>query len=67
METGATPIQWVIAQRRINFLKHILGKDKDELVFKVFQAQKDTPTSGDFIQLVEKDIINLISDIPRHS
>ena len=59
LETGATPIQWVIAQRRINFLKHILGKDKDELVFKVFQAQKDTPTSGDFIQLVEKDMINL--------
>ena len=59
LETGATPIQWVIPQRRIHFLKHILGKDKDELVLKVFQAQKDTPTSGDFIQLVEKDMINL--------
>ena len=28
-------------------------------MFKVFQAQKETPTSGDFVQLVEKDMKDL--------
>ena len=59
LETGATPIKWIIAQRRINYLKHILDRDKDELLSKVFQAQKEKPTSGDFVQLVEKDMEDL--------
>ena len=40
LETGATPVKWILAQRRINFLKHILDKEKNELLYKVFQAQK---------------------------
>ena len=58
-ETGATPVKWILAQRRINYLKHILDRDKDELIFKIFQAQKETPKSGDFVQLVEKDMKDL--------
>ena len=29
LETGAIPIRWIIAQRRINFFKHILEKDEN--------------------------------------
>ena len=43
----------------INFLKPILDKEKDELMYKVFQAQKETPTSGDFVKLVKKDMQDL--------
>ena len=48
--TGAVPIKWILAQRRINFLKCILSKDRTELVRKVFEAQMQDPTPGDFIK-----------------
>ena len=54
LEKGAVPIKWILAQRRINFLKCILSKDSTELVRIVFEAQKQDPTPGDFIKLVEK-------------
>ena len=41
-------------QRRINFLKHIISKDKNELVKKVYVAQKEAPNNGDFVKLAEK-------------
>ena len=56
LETGAVSIKWIIAQRRIIFLKCILEKESNELVSKVFQAQKEKPTSGDFVKLVEQDM-----------
>ena len=55
LETGATLIRWVIKQRRINFLKHIISKDNDELVKNVYVAQKEDPNIGDFVKLVKKD------------
>ena len=59
LETGAVSIKWIIAQRRINFLKCILEKDSDELLLKVFKAQNEKPTTGDFVKLVEQDMSNL--------
>ena len=46
-------------QRRINFLKFILSKENTELVKRVLEAQKQDPTPGDFIKLVEKDMLDL--------
>ena len=59
LEVGATPIKWIISQRRVNYLKHIIQKEDDELVKKVYIAQRDDPTSGDFVKLVEKDMEDL--------
>ena len=56
LETGATPIRWVIKQRRINVLKYIILKDNNKLVKKVYVAQKEGPNIGDFVKLVEKDL-----------
>ena len=56
LETGTIPIRWIIPQRRINYLKHILSRNKNELIRKVFEAQKEHPTKGDFIELVTKDL-----------
>ena len=36
-----------------------MNKDSTELVRKVFEAQKQDPTPGDFIKLVEKDMLEL--------
>ena len=59
LETGATPIKYILAQRRINYLRHIISRSDNELIKKVFIAQKENPTRGDFIRLVEKDIAML--------
>ena len=48
-----------MAQRRLNYLKHILSRDDDEIVKKIFVAQKENPTRGDFIKLIEKDLKDL--------
>ena len=52
LETGALPIKWIIAQRRINYMNHILQRDENELVKKVFLAQRNNPVQGDFVKLV---------------
>ena len=56
LETGTLPIRWIIPQRRINYLKHILSRNESELIRKVFTAQKANPNQGDFIKLVEADL-----------
>ena len=40
-------------------MKHILSRDDDELIKKIFCAQKENPTKGDFIKLIEKDLKDL--------
>ena len=40
-------------------MKHIMERHDDELLKKVFLAQKRNPTLGDFAQIVEKDLTNL--------
>ena len=59
LETGSIPLKWVISQRRLNYLKHILNRDSDELIKKVYLAQKEKPTRGDFVKLVENDLKEL--------
>ena len=56
LETGTIPIKWVIAQRRINFLKHIVTRNEKELIRKIYSAQKENPSQGDFVSLVESDL-----------
>ena len=56
LETGAVPIKWILSQRRINYLKHLLTRSENELVRKVYEAQKKNPVQGDFAKLVEKDL-----------
>jgi hypothetical protein len=58
LETGTIPIRWIVAQRRINYLKHILSRDDNELIKKVYLAQRENPTRGDFAKLVEKDLLD---------
>ena len=56
LETGCVPIKWIIAQRRINYLQHILSRKDGELIKKVLEAQKENPVAGDFVKLVENDL-----------
>ena len=51
-----------MAQRRLNYMKHILSRDDSELIKGIFFAQKETPTKGDFVNLIEKR-----SERPKHN
>ena len=59
LKTGTIPLGWIIAQRRINYLKHILTRNEKELIKKVLKTQKEKPTKGDFVTLVEMDLKKL--------
>ena len=55
LEAGAIPIRYLIACRRLLYHQTILQRDDSELTNKVYIAQKDDPTPGDFADLVSKD------------
>ena len=55
LETKSIPIRFVVASRRILYLHTILQKSESEMVKRVYEAQKEDPSPGDFIELVRQD------------
>ena len=55
LETGATPIRFILACRRLIYLQTILKRSNSELTKRIYLAQKEEPTKGDFYCLVLKD------------
>ena len=55
LESGATPIRFVLANRRLNYLQTILKREDEELTKRVLKAQIESPLPGDFIKLVQED------------
>ena len=39
LESGATPIRFIINQRRISYWYHLLSRDQNELIKKVYMSQ----------------------------
>ena len=62
LESGAIPIRFIVASRRLNFLQTILKREDEELTRRGFMAQLEDPLDGDFVQLIREDF-SLI-DIP---
>ena len=59
LETGALPLRWILAQRRVMFLKHIMEKHDNELIKKVLLAQRGSPNQGYCVTLVTQDLLDL--------
>ena len=55
LEVGALPIRYIISTRRMIYLQTILKRDDDELTKKVYFAQKNDPSKGDFTELIKAD------------
>ena len=66
LETKSIPIRFIISSKRILYLHNILQKDKDEMIFKIFAAQKEKPCKGDFVNLVKNDLENIGLEISEH-
>ena len=55
LETGVVPIKYIIINRRLSYLKHILNTNEHELIRKVYEAQKRRPVENDWILMVQTD------------
>ena len=62
LETGTVPIKYIWAARRLIYLQAILKRDKNELIRRVYDAQKANPKQGDFVLLVQNnaELVNLV-------
>ena len=56
LETGAIRIKYLLKGRRIMYLWTILQKSEDELVRKVYNAQKQFRIQDDWIEDIEEDL-----------
>ena len=59
LETKSIPIRYIVASRRIMYLHTILQKDENEMVRRIYEAQKVKPSSGDYLELVKDDIATI--------
>ena len=55
LETATLPLKYIIASRRIMYLHNVLSREEGELVKRVYKAQKENTTTGDFVDLVKQD------------
>ena len=59
LETGATPIRYIVKFRRLMFLHYILNEDTESLIHKCFDVQKRKPCKNDWILSVYEDLEDL--------
>ena len=55
LESGAIPIRFLISSRRMVYLRTILSKDDSELVKRIYRAQANNPSLGDYVELIKSD------------
>ena len=73
LETGCVPLRYIIKKRRIMYLHHILTRNDDALISRVFWAQVGRPGKGDWCQVVREDLNDIglsqlsFEDIPTKS
>ena len=54
LETGVIPLKDIISNRRLMYYQNILKKQPNELVRRLFNAQKMNSVKGDWTELVER-------------
>ena len=54
-ETGKKPLKYEIMRNRLMYWWKILHVEENELIFRVYQSQKNSPNSGDWIKLLSED------------
>ena len=55
LESGKIPVRFLISMRRIMFWWHIMHVNKDDMLYRVYRAQKVSPVQGDWINLLNSD------------
>ena len=55
LETGVLHIRHVVAVRRLCYLKNILNRHDTEIIKQVYEAQRENPCKGDWVNLIKSD------------
>jgi hypothetical protein len=55
LESGTMQLSKVISLRRIMYLQNILKRPDNELVNRIYEAQKENPVTGDWTEMVKND------------
>ena len=55
MQFRIMPIRFIIKIRRLLYYWHILQRNKEELIFRFYTAQKYSPSEGDWVNQIIKD------------
>ena len=63
LETKTIPIRFIIASRRIMYLHAILQRKANQLIRRIFEAQKNDPIPGDFVEIVRRDFLDISLDM----
>ena len=56
LETGCTPLAFIVKSRRLMYLKEIITRPEEELISRIYQSQKKAPKTGDWCQMVKDDL-----------
>ena len=59
LDCGVQPIRFTVQSRRLMYLHHLLTRDKDELISRVYFSQLRRPGKKDWAVLVEKDLVEV--------
>ena len=59
LETGQLDLKSVMSVRRLSYWHNILRRHEGELLSKVYQAMRDKPVKGDWIELLEADLVKI--------
>ena len=55
LEMGILPLRFVLAKRRLMYLWHILSREKTELIYKIYFAQKCKSNKGDWVKILDTE------------
>ena len=56
LETGELDIPNVIRVRRLLYWQNIVSRHENELLRKIYEAMKESPLKGDWINMVREDL-----------
>ena len=62
LELGMLPVQFVIMEKRLNFLRYIIKESMCSMIRQVYELLKTESVKGDFIYLIKKDMEELDID-----
>ena len=63
LETGTVPIRFIIQKRRLNYLHHLITRNSNELISKIYFAQLRKPGKNDWAGIVDKDKFEVKLDL----
>ena len=53
LELGKLPLRFVLSKRRLMYLWHIVHRDTDEIIWKIYETQKIKCNKGDWYELLQ--------------